>query len=234
MTSCEAIWQFPFYNNSIHWAVYLAKMNSDHCFLLVGQQQNFPLDLSKNWTRWLCFIICHLALPDTPSCIGSPGMECRTTEYFYWGIKRKIKALGIRNSQCSISSGSPRESEGESSSNTIMTFIEMEREQMVKIPLISELHFWRATIPLCWYWPPLLSLFFFLLSLKVHSPRLMFSNILNFKTLGNAGVSYVCGYFRKSLMALSSVGFGSHRFFPGFWPFQRERNASCQEDGNST
>lgn len=79
----------------------------------------------------------HLAFPDTPSWTGSPGVECRTREYFYWGIKRKIKALGIRNLQCSISSRSSDESERESSSNTIITFIE-EREQMVKI-LTSDL-----------------------------------------------------------------------------------------------
>lgn len=65
MTSCEAIWQLPFYNNSMHWQVDLVEMKPDHCFLLVGQQQNFLLDPSKNSTRWLSFIIYHLAFPDT-------------------------------------------------------------------------------------------------------------------------------------------------------------------------
>lgn len=151
MTSCEAILQLPYYNNSIHWSVYLVEMKPDHCFLLLGQQQNFPLDLSKNGTRWLYFIIYHLAFPDTPSCTGSPGVQCRNTEFFCWGIERKIKALGIRNLQCSFSSGSPGESKGESSSNTIMTFTEKEREQMVKMVkmLTSDLRisFWESHYP---------------------------------------------------------------------------------------
>lgn len=233
MTSCEAILQLPYYNNSVHWLVYLVEMKPDHCFLLLGQQQNFPLDLSKNWTRWLYFIIYHLAFPDTPSCTGSPGVQCRNTEFFCWGIKRKIKALGIRNLQCSFSSGSPGESKGESSSNTIMTFTEKETEQMVKMVkmLTSDLRisFWES------HYPPLVvlassALTFFLLSQKVHSPRLRFSNILNFKTLWNVYVEVfnVCGCFRKSLMTFSSIGFGGHRFFSGFWPFQYKRNSSAK------
>ena len=113
---------------------------------------------------------------------GSPGVECRNTEFFYWGVKRKIKALGTRNLKCSLSSGSPGDSEGESSSDTI----EKERQQMVKM-LTSDLRisFWESHCP-----PLLVSasstpafLFFFTMSLKAHNPRLSSSNILNFKTL---------------------------------------------------
>lgn len=65
------------------------------------------------------------------------------------------------------------------------------------------------------YYPPLLVstsstlAFLFTVSLKAHTPRLRSSNILNFKTLWNAyaGVFYVYGYFKKSQMTHSSLGF---------------------------
>lgn len=79
-------------------------------------------------------------------------------------------------------------------------------------------------------------IFFFTVSLKAYSPRLRSSNTLNFKTLWNAcaGVFYVCGYSRKSLMTHSSLIFGGHSFCSGFWPFQCKkrhfsRNVSCRK-----
>lgn len=227
MTSCEAIWQLPFYNNSMHWQVDLVEMKPDHCFLLVGQQQNFPLDPSKNWTRWLSFIIYHLAFPDTPPCTGSPGVECRNTDYFYWGIKRKIKALGNRNLQCSTSSGSPGESEWEISSNTIMTFLEKESELMVKI-LTSEL---RISLLECHY-PPLLvstsSRFFFTVSVGSQSRAQVFKHCELQNSLECMCSSFLCVWlFQKVTDDSQFYGAWWLQVFSRFWPFQCKINASC-------
>lgn len=89
---------------------------------------------------------------------------------------------------------------------------------MVKV-LTSDLRisFWEG------HYPPLLVSAsstlagFFTVFLKAHSPRLRFSNILNFKTLWNARAGVLCvhGYFRKSLTTRRVIVFGGHRFFSG-------------------
>lgn len=48
VTSYEAILQLPDYDNSILWPAGLVGTRPDRCFLLGGQQQNFPSNLSKN------------------------------------------------------------------------------------------------------------------------------------------------------------------------------------------
>lgn len=169
------------------------------------------------------------------SCTGSPGVECRNTEFFCWGIKRKKKkVIGIRNLQCSFSSGSPGEGEGESRSNTIMTFIEKEEEQMVKM-LTSDLRisFWES------HYPPLLvsassTRVFFTVFGGSQSKAQVFKQFELQNSLECMCRSSLCVWLFQKVTDDSQF----HRVwwsqvFSGFWPFQYKRNASCQKRMNT-
>lgn len=91
-----------------------------------------------------------LSFPDAPSYTGSPGVECRNTEFFYWEIKRQIKALGIRNLKCSFSSGSAGESEGGQFRHHNDIHREGERAKVKMLTSDLRISFWES------HYPPLL------------------------------------------------------------------------------
>lgn len=159
-----------------------------------------------------------LLFPDAPTHTGSPGVEYRNTEFFYWGIKRKIKALGIRNLTYS-SSGNLGGSEEESSSDTIMTFIEKESKQMVKTLTSDLVISFRES-----HYPPLLvsplPLPFFLLCFWKHTVQ--GSGLQTFWTLKLSGMHMhefsLCVAISESHWWLkSSLVFSGHSFV---WVFE--------------